>query len=88
MVRPRTSPLLNFVATEQGERAVWCTFSPDQVDFNFTNPAVVVEFVSIIRELLDAGVRVFRLDAVAFLWKESGTTLMKCPSEACPKVGP
>jgi len=71
--------LLNTVVTEQGERAVWCTFSPDQVDFDFSNPAVVVEFVSIIRELLDAGVRVFRLDAVAFLWKESGTTCMNLP---------
>jgi sucrose phosphorylase len=79
VVRPRTTPLLNVVATQQGERAVWCTFSPDQVDFNFANPAVVVEFVSIIRELLDAGVRVFRLDAVAFLWKESGTTCMNLP---------
>jgi sucrose phosphorylase len=47
--------------------------------FNFANPAVVVEFVGIIRELLDAGVRVFRLDAVAFLWKESGTTCMNLP---------
>ncbi|MDB2643238.1 sugar phosphorylase [Luminiphilus sp.] len=79
VVRPRTSPLLNTVTTAQGDRAVWCTFSPDQVDFNFTNPAVVVEFVAIIRELLDAGVRVFRLDAVAFLWKESGTTCMNLP---------
>ena len=79
VVRPRTSPLLNTVTTAQGDRAVWCTFGPDQVDFNFTNPAVVVEFVAIIRELLDAGVRVFRLDAVAFLWKESGTTCMNLP---------
>jgi len=79
VVRPRTSPLLNTVTTALGDRAVWCTFGPDQVDFNFTNPAVVVEFVSIIRALLDAGVRVFRLDAVAFLWKESGTTCMNLP---------
>ncbi|MDC1116567.1 sugar phosphorylase [Luminiphilus sp.] len=79
VVRPRTSPLLNTVTTARGDRAVWCTFGPDQVDFNFTNPAVVVEFVAIIRELLDAGVRVFRLDAVAFLWKESGTTCINLP---------
>ncbi len=79
VVRPRTTPLLNVVATQSGEQAVWCTFSPDQVDFDFSNPAVVVEFVSIIRQLLDAGVRVFRLDAVAFLWKESGTTCMNLP---------
>jgi len=79
VVRPRTSPLLNAVLTDTGEQSVWCTFSADQVDFNFANPAVVVEFVSIIRQLLDAGVRVFRLDAVAFLWKESGTTCMNLP---------
>jgi sucrose phosphorylase len=79
VVRPRTSPLLNAVLTDTGEQSVWSTFSADQVDFNFANPAVVVEFVSIIRQLLDAGVRVFRLDAVAFLWKESGTTCMNLP---------
>ena len=79
VVRPRTTPLFNLVPTHSGERAVWCTFSPDQVDFDFSNPAVVLEFVCIIRQLLDAGVRVFRLDAVAFLWKESGTTCMNLP---------
>ena len=79
VVRPRTSPLMNPVLTGQGEQYVWCTFSPDQVDFNFANPAVVVEFVGIIRALLDAGVRVFRMDAVAFLWKKSGTTCINLP---------
>ena len=79
VVRPRTSPLLNVIATQAGDKAVWCTFSPDQVDFDFSNPTVVVEFISIIRQLLDAGVRVFRLDAVAFLWKEAGTTCMNLP---------
>ncbi|MEL0136896.1 MAG: sugar phosphorylase [Halieaceae bacterium] len=79
VVRPRTSPLLIPVMTEGGEQSVWCTFSADQVDFNFANPAVVVEFVSIIRALLDAGVRVFRMDAVAFLWKQSGTTCINLP---------
>ena len=32
VVRPRTSPLLNPVKTVDGEKHVWCTFSPDQVD--------------------------------------------------------
>ncbi len=79
VVRPRTTPLLNVATTHSGEQAVWCTFSPDQVDFDFSNPVILVEFVSIIRQMLDAGIRVFRLDAVAFLWKESGTTCMNLP---------
>ena len=79
VVRPRTSPLLETVQTDAGERSVWCTFSADQVDFDFRNPAVVEEFTKIIRQLLDAGVRIFRLDAVAFLWKQSGTPCINLP---------
>lgn len=73
VVRPRTSPLLVPFQTEDGERYVWCTFSEDQVDLNFANPQVLKEFVGIIRHYLEHGIILFRLDAVAFLWKEPGT---------------
>ncbi|MAR89296.1 MAG: alpha-amylase [Pseudomonadales bacterium] len=73
VVRPRTSPLLTEVQTEDGVRHVWCTFSEDQVDLNFKNPQVLLEFVNIIRQYMEVGVEIFRLDAVAFLWKEVGT---------------
>ncbi|MEA1079121.1 sugar phosphorylase [Marinobacter qingdaonensis] len=73
VVRPRTSPLLTPVQTDDGERHVWCTFSEDQVDLNFANPQVLIEFAGIIRYYLERGVSLFRLDAVAFLWKEPGT---------------
>ena len=76
VVRPRTSPLLRTVQTTDGERQVWCTFSHDQVDLDFRNPEVLEQFVSIIRQYLDMGVRIFRLDAVAFLWKRPGTTCL------------
>ncbi|QOL26551.1 sugar phosphorylase [Thalassotalea sp. LPB0316] len=74
VVRPRTSPLLRPTMTANGEKHVWCTFSHDQVDFDFSNPAVLAQFVKIFRQYLDAGVTIFRLDAVAFLWKKLGTT--------------
>ena len=73
VVRPRTNPLLREVETADGTQHVWCTFSHDQVDLNFRNPEVLKQFASIIRQYLDSGVRIFRLDAVAFLWKEPGT---------------
>ena len=79
VVRPRTSELLQLVKTNEGEVNVWCTFSHDQVDFDFSNPAVLLEFTRIIRLYLDRGVRVFRLDAVAFTWKRSGTTCINLP---------
>lgn len=74
VVRPRNTPLLYAYETLDGPRHVWCTFSADQVDLNFKNPAVLKEFVNIIRHYLQWGVKLFRLDAVAFLWKEPGTS--------------
>ena len=79
VVRPRTSDLLQAVDTTRGTAKVWCTFSHDQIDFDFSNPEVLLEFTRIIRIYLDQGVRVFRLDAVAFTWKRSGTTCINLP---------
>lgn len=76
VIRPRTSPLLRMVHSDEGPVYVWCTFSGDQVDFDFRNPEVLLQFASIIRHYLDMGVRMFRLDAVAFLWKEPGTSCL------------
>jgi sucrose phosphorylase len=76
VVRPRTSPLLREVEAVDGPRYVWCTFSHDQVDLDFRNPEVLKQFVSIVRQYLDNGIRIFRLDAVAFLWKIPGTTCL------------
>ena len=73
VVRPRTSPLLKETETLDGKKYVWCTFSHDQIDLDFSNPKVLLEFVGIIKLYLDQGVSLFRLDAVAFLWKEIGT---------------
>ena len=79
VVRPRTSPLLREVETLDGKKFVWCTFSHDQVDLNFANPEVLCEMIRIIKLYLDQGVRIFRLDAVAFLWKKLGTNCLHLP---------
>ncbi|MGI2143139.1 sugar phosphorylase [Shewanella frigidimarina] len=79
VVRPRTSTLLRPTETPSGTQHVWCTFSHDQVDFDFRNPQVLIEFVRIIRQYLDAGVSIFRLDAVAFLWKIVGNKSINLP---------
>lgn len=74
VVRPRPSPLLRRTETANGDKYVWCTFGHDQIDLDFSNPKVLLEFIEIMRAYIDAGVRVFRLDAVAFLWKRVGTS--------------
>ncbi|KUJ81082.1 sugar phosphorylase [Ruegeria profundi] len=79
VVRPRTTPLLRQVETNRGEKYVWCTFSHDQVDLDFSNPEVLLEMLRIIRLHIDKGVRILRLDAVAFVWKEIGTNCIHLP---------
>ncbi|WP_376872876.1 sugar phosphorylase [Albirhodobacter sp. R86504] len=74
VVRPRAHDLLRRVETAKGVKHLWCTFSHDQVDFDFSNPEVLLAFIEILRAHIDHGVRTLRLDAVAFLWKEPGTT--------------
>ncbi|SHE89389.1 sucrose phosphorylase [Microbulbifer donghaiensis] len=74
VVRPRTTPLLRAVSNGSSSKCVWCTFGHDQIDLDFRNPQVLLEMVDIIRLYLDMGVRIFRLDAVAFLWKKIGTS--------------
>lgn len=79
VVRPRSSPLLVPVPTRRGTRHLWATFSEDQIDLNFANPDVLLEFVGILLFYLEQGARVIRLDAIAFLWKRPGTPCIHLP---------
>lgn len=79
VVRPRTSPVLTPTRTRDGERYIWTTFSPDQVDLNWENPEVLIEFLDILMLYISKGMRIVRLDAVAFLWKKLGTDCIHLP---------
>lgn len=74
VTRPRSLPLLTPFETTEGTKYVWTTFSDDQVDLNFSEPAVLVEFIRILLFYIEQGARIIRLDAVAFLWKIIGTS--------------
>ena len=75
VIRPRTSDIFKPIKLKDEKGFVWCTFSHDQIDFNFRNPKVLILFLKIIKFYLDNGVKAIRLDAVAFLWKEIGKHL-------------
>lgn len=74
VTRPRSSPLLTPVHTAKGEKFVWSTFSDDQIDVKFANPDVLFEYLDIFFFYLNKKLSVVRLDAVAFIWKELGTS--------------
>jgi sucrose phosphorylase len=67
------------VETREGTRYVWTTFSADQVDLNWQSPDLMFEFLDILFLYLSMGAKIFRLDAIAFLWKQIGTTCLHLP---------
>ena len=79
VVRPRSSPLLTKIETIEGEKYIWSTFSEDQIDVNFTNPDVLIEYIKILLFYVDIGAKFIRLDAVGFLWKKIGTPCIHLP---------
>ena len=79
VVRPRSSDLFQEVEISNQKKYLWCTFSHDQIDLNFKNPRVLLFFIRLIYLYLRHGIKVFRLDAVAFLWKEKSTNCLNLP---------
>ena len=73
VIRPRDHRLLKKINIFKKKEYLWRTFSSDQIDLNFRNPAVLLRFLKIMINLVNHGVTIFRLDAIAYLWKESGT---------------
>lgn len=79
VVRPRALPLLTTFNTPSGEKKVWTTFSADQIDLNFKNPVVLLDILDILLLYIERGATFIRLDAIAYLWKELGTTCIHLP---------
>lgn len=79
VVRPRSNPLLVEIDTVNGKKHIWATFSPDQIDLNYTNPDILLEIINIILFYIQKGSKYIRLDAVGFLWKSEGTSCIHLP---------
>lgn len=79
VVRPRNLPLLTETLTKTGKKLVWTTFSDDQIDLNYANPDVLFEMLDILLFYSSMGAKIIRLDAIAYLWKEIGTSCIHLP---------
>ena len=76
VIRPRALPLLTEFSNLHQSRKVWTTFSSDQADLNFKNPKVLLAILKVLLFYVSQGARYIRLDAIAFLWKEYGTSCL------------
>jgi len=80
VTRPRTSPLFHtYPRTDGTEVRVWTTFSDDQIDINMAGIPALVEMTDVLLGYIARGASIIRLDAIGFLWKESGTSCMHLP---------
>lgn len=79
VIRPRVHPLLTELETADGIKRVWTTFSADQIDLDYRSPALLLQILDVLLFYVARGARLLRLDAIAFLWKQSGTTSLHLP---------
>jgi sucrose phosphorylase len=80
VVRPRVSPLHHrYERPGGGEVEAWTTFGADQVDVNVASPEVLLELTDVLLGYLERGASAIRLDAIGYLWKESGTSSIHLP---------
>ena len=75
VTRPRSLPLLSEYQKDDGSTVhLWTTFSADQIDFNFKNLDVLEKMIEVLLLYAQKGAGILRLDAIAYLWKEIGTS--------------
>ena len=79
VIRPRNSSLFINVKTNKGFKNVWTTFGPDQIDVDWRNPHLFLEFLKLLARYVNNGAEWIRLDAIAFIWKEPHTTCLHLP---------
>jgi len=79
VLRTRDLPLLHDYPAHDGTRWLWTTFSRDQIDLNFRNPAVLLEILDVLLGYAARGASVIRLDAIPYLWKELGSSCAHLP---------
>jgi amylosucrase len=60
-------------------RWVWTTFHSYQWDLNYANPAVFAAMAGEMLFIANLGVEFLRMDAVAFIWKQLGTSCENLP---------
>lgn len=69
----------NFTYNPEMQRWVMTVFNSYQWDLNYSNPEVFIEMFGNLIKLVNIGVDVIRLDALAFLWKKLGTQSQNLP---------
>ncbi|TVQ25150.1 MAG: hypothetical protein EA382_07250 [Spirochaetaceae bacterium] len=78
---PQGAWFQGFLRDEPPYSEYFVTASPadDHVDLDFSNPDVLIEMLDVFLGYIARGVRVVRLDSIAYLWTETGTPCLHHP---------
>ncbi len=80
VTRPRATPVLTaFQKADSTLVYVWTTFSADQVDLDYRDPETLLRILQVLLFYVEQGAQLLRLDAIAYLWKQAGTTCIHLP---------
>ena len=75
--------LLTPYQMENGQTVkIWTKYGPTQIDLNYRNPKVLLAVLKVLVFYLKKGIRHFRLDALAFVWKDPATDCSNLPEAA------
>ncbi|GAA4450715.1 amylosucrase [Novipirellula rosea] len=69
----------NFTWHDGMQSWVWTTFNSFQWDLNYSNPSVFRAMLEEMFFISSTGIDILRLDAVAFVWKQMGTSCENLP---------
>ena len=70
----------SFTYIKECDKWVMSVFHNYQWDLNYTNPQVFMEMLDIVFFYANLGVDILRIDAPAFIWKETGTNCQNLPN--------
>jgi len=76
VARAWSHPLLTAFQRDGKTVYLWTTFSTDQINLNFCNPAVLLEMLDVLLFYAGRFAKIIRLDAIGHTWKEPGTTCL------------
>jgi sucrose phosphorylase len=78
--RPRPGlPFTHVRFADGGQRLLWTTFTPQQIDIDVTDPCGKAYLATILGEFHRAGIRAIRLDAAGYAIKKAGTSCFMIP---------
>lgn len=58
---------------------VWTKYNPTQIDLNYKNPELLYSILKVLAFYSEKGIKFFRLDAIAFMWKDLTTSCANLP---------